>query len=318
MRRVDSEIEREAAIEDPGEVERVGIRIGRLDDRHACHQGTREDIAIVAGPTGEGVVAGEARERVGPRIPDNRVGECRPDDILEPRRVRDRQRQSGHERLGRRRRQIEIHPSVGEIGEVERIGVGVSCLDDRHARRLCTCEDVGVVPGGAREDRAPCPGIDGERVDAAAGRQIRPLDPGKRIASHSGERRGGEREVDIRRFDNRVDPVAAGEGIVSGATGEGVVAATTSKRVVAGEAGERVVAGVAKNRVSKRRPDDVLNSCRARQRHGQPSHERLGRRHCQIEIHATIEKTGEVERVGVGVGVGVIGLDDGHACRRGA
>ncbi len=262
----------------------------------------RLDDGVGAVATAEGIVAGKPGETVVPRISRERVGERRSGDVLEPRRVRECQRQSRRDRLQRRRRQVDCHRAVQERREIERIAVGIGDLRDRHRCRQGASEDVGITPGAAFKIRDPAPTDQVESVRAVARRQAHDLDSGKRVAPYTGERRRRDREIDIGRFRHRVGAVATAESIVPVAAGE---------RVVACEAGERIDARVAAEHVDKRRPDDVLDPRRVRQRHGQSRHDRLRRNHGEIEGQAAVGQTREVERVGVGVSR----LDHRHGCR---
>ena len=202
----------------------------------------------------------------------------------------------------RRHGKIEGYAAVQQIREVERVSIRRGRLDDHHACRRGASEDIAVVPGGACEGRVAGPAVHGECVRAGASRQIHRLDAGERVTSRSCKRRRREREVDIRRFHHRVS---------TSATVKGIVPRPPREHVVTGEPRENVVLRIPDERVGKRCPGDVLQARLARQCQRQPSHDRLRRRHGQIDGHATIGKVREVERVGVGVR----NLDDRHACR---
>ena len=157
------------------DVRRLDQRVGPDAAVEAVVSG-RADEGVVAGSPHERIGAGQTRKQVVSGVPTQRVGKRRPGDVFDPRHGGESQRQTRDDRLRTRHRQIEIDGAIGKVREVERVGVAIRSLVDRHGRRQRAQEEVRIVPSGPGERRCPRPAVDREPVRTRTGRKVHRLD----------------------------------------------------------------------------------------------------------------------------------------------
>ena len=210
------------------DVRRLDHRVGPDAAVEAVVSG-RADEGVVAGSPHERIGAGQTRKQVVSGVPPQRVGKRRPGDVFDPRHGGESQRQTRDDRLRTRHRQIEIDGAIGKVREVERVGVAIRSLVDRHGRRQRAQEEVRIVPSGPGERRGPRPAVDREPVRTRPGRNVHRLDAVECIATDPGQPRRREREVDVGRLDHGVGPGTAEKSVVPRQARERVVAGETRK-----------------------------------------------------------------------------------------